>query len=64
MVSIVDPHTKVVEALVGALGMTASVDGARLDNAVIGGMRIPGCLLYRLAAKPKARSRTMKAAAE
>ena len=63
MVAIVDPHTRIVEALVGALGMTESVDGARLDNATIGGVRIPGCLLYRLAVKPKTKSRAIKAAA-
>jgi hypothetical protein len=63
MISIIDPHTRVVEALVGALGMTESVGGMRLENAVFGGVRIPACLIYRLAAKPKARARTVRAAA-
>jgi hypothetical protein len=63
MVSIFDPHMRVVEALVGALGMTESVGGMRLDNAVLGGVRIPACLIYRLAAKSKARARTVRAAA-
>lgn len=51
MVSVVDPHAKIVQLLVDALGMTTSVDGARLDNATIGGVRISGCLLYRLVPK-------------
>jgi hypothetical protein len=35
------------------LGTGASVDGTRLDNATIGGVRIPGCLLYRLSTRQK-----------
>jgi hypothetical protein len=45
------------------LDMTGSVDGTRLDNAIIGGVRIPACLLYRVAAKPKTKSRTVQAVA-
>ncbi|HUZ65419.1 MAG TPA: hypothetical protein VMU82_17070 [Acetobacteraceae bacterium] len=48
MFSIVDERTPVVKLLVGALGTTASVDGTRLDNATIDGVRLSGCLLYRL----------------
>jgi hypothetical protein len=50
-ISIVDDRAQIVQSLRGALGTTASVDGARLDNATIGGMRIPGCMLYRLSTR-------------
>jgi len=49
MISIVDQSDAIVQLLIGALGTAASVDGVRLDNAIIEGVRIPGCLLYRLA---------------
>jgi hypothetical protein len=48
MVTIEDMRSKIAQALVSALGSAASVDGARLDNATIGGIRVPACLLYRL----------------
>ena len=53
MISIVDLHTPIVEALRQRLGTAASVDGARLDDATIGSTRILGCVLYRLSAKQK-----------
>jgi hypothetical protein len=52
-ISIVDDRTQIVQSLRGALGTAASVDGARLDNATIGGVRIPGCMLYRLSPRHK-----------
>ena len=48
MISIVDQRAPIVQLLIGALGTAASVDGVRLDNVTIDGVRIPGCLLYRL----------------
>ena len=51
MISVVDAHTPLIELLLNALGVAASVDGARLDNAIIGTERLPGCLLYRLTRK-------------
>jgi|SRR5580698_1760259 hypothetical protein len=63
MVSIVDPRAKIVQSLVGALGTAADVDGASFENATFGGVHIPACLIYRLAAKSKAKPRTMRAAA-
>ncbi len=50
-IAIVDQRTPVVQSLRSALGAAGSVDGARLDNATIAGIRIPACLLYRLWAK-------------
>jgi hypothetical protein len=52
-VSIVDQRTTLVQALRKALGTTGSVDGARLDNTTIGGVRIPAAIVYRLAAKQR-----------
>lgn len=51
MVTIEDMSSKIVRALVSALGTAASVDGTRLDNAFIGGIRIPPCLVYRVTCK-------------
>jgi hypothetical protein len=48
MISVIDQHDPMVQLLIKALGMTASVDGVRLDNATVEGVHIPGCLLYRL----------------
>jgi hypothetical protein len=53
MISIVDMRSKIVRALASALGTAASVDGARLDNAIVGGIQIPSCLLYRVSANQK-----------
>lgn len=51
IVTILRMESKIMQSLTSALGNAASVDGARLDNAVIGGMRFPACLLYRLSSK-------------
>jgi hypothetical protein len=51
MVSIVNDQFPLVERLIGVLGTASSVDGLRLDNATVDGMRLPGCLLYRLTPK-------------
>lgn len=48
MISITDQRDPIVQSLVHALGSASSVDGVRLDNATVDGMRIPGSLLYRL----------------
>jgi hypothetical protein len=53
MISIVGHRTPLVRALREALGMAASVDGARLDDAFIGGVSIPACVLYRLSRRQK-----------
>jgi hypothetical protein len=53
MISIVGDRTPLVKSLRKALGMTASVNGARLDNAFIDGVSIPACVLYRLSKRQK-----------
>ena len=53
MISIVGDKTPIVKSLRGVLGTAASIDGAVLDDAFIGGVRIPGCLLYRLSRRQK-----------
>jgi len=53
IISIVGHRTPLVRSLREALGMAASVDGVRLDNAFIGGVSIPGCVLYRLSRRQK-----------
>lgn len=53
IVSIVDLRVPIVQSLRAALGTAGSVDGARLDNATIDGVRIPPCLIYRLSARQK-----------
>jgi hypothetical protein len=53
MVSIVGHRTPLVKSLRKALGTAATVDGARLDNAFIDGVSIPGCVLYRLSRRQK-----------
>lgn len=53
IVSIVDLRVPIVQSLRAALGTAGSVDGARLDNATIDGVRIPPCLVYRLTARQK-----------
>jgi len=53
MISIVGDRTPIVKSLRDVLGAAASVDGARLDNAFVGGMRLPGCLVYRLSRRQK-----------
>jgi hypothetical protein len=58
MISIVGHRTPLVRSLSEALGTAASVDGARLDNAFIGGVSIPGCVLYRLSRRQKLQSIT------
>ena len=58
MISIVGHRTPLVKSLRKALGMAASVDGARLDNAFIDGVSIPACLLYRLSKRQKLQSIT------
>ena len=63
MVSIVDPRARIVQALAAALGTTDSAGGIRLDNTTFGGVHISSCLVYRLAVKPIARSRTVRAVA-
>jgi hypothetical protein len=50
MISIVDRAEPIVEALTDRLGTAESVDGARLDHATVAGVRLPGCVLYRLTA--------------
>ena len=55
MVSIVDQRSVEVQALDKALGGAASVDGVRLDDAKVGDIRLPGCLIYRVSAKAEAR---------
>lgn len=60
MISIVDQRDPVVRLLMGALGTAASVDGVRLDNATIDGVRIPGCFLYRLAGRQAKPGRSTK----
>jgi hypothetical protein len=52
-VSIVDQRAPLVQALRKALGTTGSVDGARLDNTTIGGVRIPAAMVYRVSAKQR-----------
>lgn len=52
-VSIVGHRTQLVKSLHETLGMAASVDGVRLDGAFIGGVSVPGCLLYRLSRRQK-----------
>jgi hypothetical protein len=53
MISIVGHRTPLVKSLRGVLGAAASIDGTRLDNAFVGGIRLPGCLLYRLSRRQK-----------
>jgi hypothetical protein len=53
MISIVGHKTPLVKSLRDVLGAAASVDGTRLDNAFVGGMLLPGCLLYRLSRRQK-----------
>jgi|SRR5580658_1688600 hypothetical protein len=53
MISIVGDKTPIVKSLRDALGAAASVDGTRLDNAFLGAVRLPGCLLYRLSRRQK-----------
>jgi hypothetical protein len=61
MISIVGHRTPLVRSLRETLGTAASVDGARLDNAFIGGVSIPGCVLYRLSRRQKLQSSTYEA---
>jgi hypothetical protein len=58
MISIVGHRTPLVKALREAVGMPASVDGTRVDDAFIGGVWIPGCVLYRLSRRQKLQSNT------
>jgi hypothetical protein len=58
MISIIGHRTPLVKALREAVGMPASVDGTRLDNAFIGGVWVPGCVLYRLSRRQKLQSNT------
>jgi hypothetical protein len=58
MISIVGHRTPLVKAIRKALGTGASVDGARLDNAFIDGVSVPGCVLYRLSRRQKLQSST------
>ena len=53
MISIVGHRTPLVKSLHETLGMAASVDGVRLDGAFVGGVSVPGCLLYRLSRRQK-----------
>jgi hypothetical protein len=53
MISIVGDKTPVVKSLREVLGAPASVDGAVLDDAYIGKVRLPGCFLYRLSRRQK-----------
>jgi hypothetical protein len=53
VISIVDHRAQIVQSLREALGTAGSVDGVRLDNATIDGVRVPACLVYRLSAKQK-----------
>jgi hypothetical protein len=53
MISIVGHRTPLVKSLRKTLGTAASVDGTRLDDAFIGGVSIPGCVLYRLSRRQK-----------
>lgn len=53
MISIVGDKTPVVKSLREVLGSAASVDGTVLDDAYIGKVRLPGCLLYRLSRRQK-----------
>jgi hypothetical protein len=52
-ISIVDDRAQIVQSLRGALGTGASVDGTRVENATIGGVRIPGGMVYRLSPRQK-----------
>jgi len=53
MISIVGDKTPMVKSLRDVLGAAASVDGTRLDDAFVGGARLPGCVLYRLSRRQK-----------
>ncbi len=52
-ISIVGNRTPLVKALRQRLGTAASVDGTRVDDAFVGGVWIPGCVLYRLSRRQK-----------
>jgi len=58
MISIVGDKTPIVKSLRDALGSAASVDGTRLDDAFLGSVRLPGCLLYRLSRRQKLQQMT------
>ena len=51
MVTIENSHSKIMLALATAFGNEASVDGMRLHNETIGGIRISACVLYRVSAE-------------
>lgn len=53
MISIVGDKTPLVKSLREVLGAAACIDGTHLDNAFVGGMPLPGCLLYRLSRRQK-----------
>ncbi len=52
-ITIVDHRVPIVQSLRSVLGTAASVDGARLDNATVGGSQVPGCVLYRLSGRQR-----------
>jgi hypothetical protein len=56
MISIVGHRTPLVKALRETLGTAGSVDGARLDDAFIGDVWIPACVIYRLSRRQKLQS--------
>jgi hypothetical protein len=53
MISIVGHRTPLVKALRKAVRTAATVDGVRLEDAFIGNIYIPACLLYRLSKRQK-----------
>jgi hypothetical protein len=53
MLSVVDLRTPLVQALRGSLGAAGRVDGVRLSNTIVGGVRIPACLIYRVTTEQK-----------
>jgi hypothetical protein len=52
-ISIVGHRTPVVKALRETFGTTGNVDGARLDDAFVGNVYIPACIVYRLSRRQK-----------
>jgi hypothetical protein len=53
MITIVGHRTPLVKALRKAVRTAATVDGVRLEDAFIGNIYIPACLLYRLSKRQK-----------
>lgn len=47
-VEALSPKTPMVRALLDVFGVASSVEGARLQNTMVNGIRVPGAYLYEL----------------